>query len=166
MHIRLTDEGQREPTHETFSTRADDPSPPSFCIVCVDASPTVRKILESCLRREGFIIYSFADGVQMLRWPTGPEGRVPNLVILDICLPKIDGYEVARRLKAKRQFASGIILMLSRRDSMIDRLKGRLAGASVYMNKPFKTQELVAVVKGQLGIAFRDEQNVSPPLGS
>jgi len=132
----------------------------SPCVVCVDDSPTVRKILETCLRREGFAVYTFADGVEMLRWLTGPEGHIPNLVILDICLPKLDGYTVAQRLKAKRQFANGIIVMLSRRDSMIDRLKGRLAGASVYLSKPFKTQEIVAVVKTQLGIAPRDEQDV------
>ena len=137
--------------------------PHSPCVVCVDDSLTVRKILETCLRREGFVVYSFPDGVQMLRWLTGPEGRIPNLVILDICLPKLDGYTVAQRLRAKRQFANSIIIMLSRRDSMIDRLKGRLAGASVYLSKPFKTREIVAVVKTQLGITPRDEQDVFMP---
>ena len=140
-----------------------DLAPHSPCVVCVDDSPTVRKILETCLRREGFMVYTFPDGVEMLRWLTGLEGRIPHLVILDICLPKLDGYTVAQRLRAKRQFANVIIVMLSRRDSVIDRLKGRLAGAAVYLNKPFKTQDVVSVVKKQLGIAPRDEQDVFMP---
>ncbi len=130
----------------------------SPCVVCVDDSPTVRKILETCLSREGFAVHTFPDGVEMMRWLTGPQGRIPNLVILDICLPKMDGYEVAKRLKTKACCTHSIIVMLSRRDSIIDRLKGRLAGASVYLSKPFKTQELVSVVKTPLGIAPAIEQ--------
>ncbi len=132
-------------------------------VICVDDSPTVRKILETCLHREGFMVYTFSDGVEMLRWLTGPEGRIPHLVILDICLPKLDGYTVAQRLRAKRQFANVIIVMLSRRDSVIDRIKGRLAGATAYLDKPFKTQDVVSVVKTQLGIALCDEQEAFTP---
>ena len=129
-------------------------------ILVVDDSPTVRNILETCLSQNDFVVHTFSDGIEMMRWLTGPEGCVPDLVILDINLPKIDGYEVARRLKAKPHFAHSIILMLSRRDSVIDRLKGRLAGAAAYLPKPFQTQELVAAVKALLGLALSDEQAV------
>ncbi len=161
MYTQFSNECQREQTYDTFHTRENILSSQRPFIVCVDDSPTVRKILETCLRREGFTVSSFADGVVMLRWLIGPEGRVPDLVILDVTLPKIDGYEVARRLKAHPHCAKGRIVMLSRRDRVIDRLKGRLAGASVYLTKPFKTQELVAVVKAQLGIAPSDEHDTS-----
>ncbi len=132
-------------------------------ILVVDDSPTVRNILETCLSREGFVVHTFSDGVEMMRWLIGSEGRVPDLVILDICLPKMDGYEVAQRLKAKPHFAHSIIIMLSRRDSVIDRLKGRLAGASAYLIKPFQTQELVSVVKAQLGLALSNEHAILLP---
>jgi len=141
-----------------------DIPPQSPCVICVDNSPTIRHILETCLSREGFVVHTFPDGVEMMRWLTGPEGRTPNLVILDIYLPKMDGYEVARRLKAKPHFTHSTIVMLSRRDSVIDRLKGRLAGATVYLTKPFQTQELVSVVKAQLGITSSGEQEVFMPL--
>ena len=129
-------------------------------ILVVDDSPTVRNILETCLSQEGFLVHIFPDGIEMMRWLTGPKGCVPDLVILDINLPKIDGYEVARRLKAKPYFAHCIIVMLTRRDSVIDRLKGRLAGSAAYLTKPFQTQELVAAVKALLGLALSDEQAV------
>lgn len=123
----------------------------SKLVMVIDDSATVRKIVETCLRREGFDVKSFPDGVEAMRWLTEPEARIPDLVILDIGLPKMDGYEVARRLKTKPQFNSTVIVMLSRRDGMIDKLKGRLAGAKDYLTKPFKTQDLIAVIESHLG---------------
>jgi len=72
---------------------------------------------------------------------------------LDIGLPKLDGYEVARCLKNRPQFSKTVIAMLTRRDGVLDRLKGRLAGAKVYMTKPFKTQDIVSVTRSLLELA-------------
>ena len=119
-------------------------------IIVIDDSATVRKIIETCLGREGFEVKSFPDGVEAMRWLTQPEARIPDLVILDINLPKVDGYEVARHLKTKPQFANTVIVMLTRRDGMINRLKGRLAGAKEYVTKPFKTQEIVSIIQSYL----------------
>jgi DNA-binding response OmpR family regulator len=122
-------------------------------VMVIDDSATVRKIIETCLGREGFDVFSFPDGLDALRWLTNPNSRVPDLVLLDIGLPKMDGYEIARRLKAKSEFSHTVIVMLSRRDGMIDRLKGRLAGAKDYITKPFKTQDIVGVIESHLGAA-------------
>ncbi|HEY4387969.1 MAG TPA: response regulator [Ktedonobacteraceae bacterium] len=124
----------------------------SKLVMVIDDSTTVRKIVETCLGREGFEVMGFADGVEAMRWFTTPQARIPDLVILDIGLPKMDGYDVARHLKAKPQFSNTVIVMLSRRDGVIDRLKGRLAGAKDYLTKPFKTQDLVATIEAHLGI--------------
>ena len=124
----------------------------SKLVMVIDDSMTVRKIVETCLSREGFEVKSFADGVEAMRWFTTPQARIPDLVILDIGLPKMDGYDVARRLKARPQFNNTVIVMLSRRDGVIDRLKGRLAGAKDYLTKPFKTQDLVATIEAHLGV--------------
>ncbi|GAC1431556.1 MAG: twitching motility response regulator PilG [Ktedonobacteraceae bacterium] len=128
-------------------------------IMVIDDSTTVRKIIETCLRRENFDVRGFTDGVEAMRWITNdPEARIPDLVLLDINLPKIDGYEVARRFKTKALFNNTIIIMLSRRDSVIDRLKGRLAGAKDYITKPFKTQEIVSIVQEQLNVPATNER--------
>lgn len=122
-------------------------------IMVIDDSPTVCKIVETCLKREGFAVMSFMDGVEAIHWfTTSSDARTPDLVLLDIGLPKMDGYEVARRLKTKPQFSNTVIVMLTRRDSMIDRLKGRLAGAKEHITKPFKTQEIISVIQEQLGV--------------
>lgn len=124
----------------------------SKLVMVIDDSNTVRKIIETCLGREGFEVKGFSDGVDAIRWLAEPDARVPDLVVLDIGLPKMDGYEIARRLKTKPQFSNTIIVMLSRRDGVIDRLKGRLAGAREYITKPFKTQEIVSLIESYLGV--------------
>jgi twitching motility two-component system response regulator PilG len=124
----------------------------SKLVMVIDDSATVRKIVETCLGREGFEVQGFPDGVEAMRWLAGPYGRVPDLVILDIGLPKMDGYEVARRLKTKPQFNNTVIVMLSRHNGMIDKLKGRLAGAKDYLTKPFKTQDIISVIESHLGV--------------
>ena len=124
----------------------------SKLIMVIDDSQTVRKIIATALGREGFAVVSFPDGVEALRWLAQPNARIPDVVTLDVGLPKLDGYEVARRLKAKPQFHQTVIVMISRRDGVIDRLKGRLAGAREYMTKPFKTHDVIAVVEAYTGV--------------
>jgi twitching motility two-component system response regulator PilG len=122
----------------------------SKLVMIIDDSLTVRKIMETSLKREGFASVSYPDGIEALRALN--EGLpIPDLVLLDIGLPKMDGYEVARHLKTKQQFGNTTIVMISQRDGMIDRLKGRLAGAKDYITKPFKTQEVMTIVHSHLG---------------
>jgi twitching motility two-component system response regulator PilG len=121
-------------------------------VMIIDDSLTVRKIIETSLKREGFESVSYGDGIEAMRALTEPGGRIPDLVILDIGLPKMDGYEIARRLKTKQQYNNTVIVMLTGRDGVIDRLKGRLAGAKDYITKPFRTQDVMSVVHSHLGV--------------
>ena len=126
----------------------------SKLVMVIDDSPTVRKILEVSLRREGLEVVSYADGIEALRAVTNRQiDRLPDLVILDIDLPKMNGYEIARYLRTKPQWSRTIIVILSRHDSVIDRLKARLAGTQAYLTKPFTTQTIVNVVTSSLGIS-------------
>src|SRR5438105_14985504 len=119
----------------------------SKLVMIVDDSLTVRKIIETSLKREGFDSVSFADGMEAMRAITEQRiRRIPDLIILDIGMPKMDSYEFARRLKTKPQFNNTVIIMLTSRDGLIDRLKGRLVGAKEYITKPFRTQELISKV--------------------
>jgi len=125
----------------------------SKLVMIIDDSLIVRKIIETSLKREGIQSVSFADGVEALLALNERRCPVPDLIILDIGLPKMDGYEVARHLKTKQQFGNTVIVMLSRRDGVIDRLKGRIAGARDYITKPFRTQEVMSVVHSYLGVS-------------
>ena len=119
----------------------------SQLLVIVDDSETVRKILEVCLHRADYEnVRSFPDGTEMLRWLSSPQASIPALVVIDLMLPKIDGYTLIRTLKAKPAFAQTIFVILTGRSGMLDKLKGRLSGAQVYLTKPFRTDDILAVV--------------------
>jgi len=125
----------------------------SKLVMIIDDSLTVRKIIETSLKREGFDSVSFPDGIEALRAITEHRlSRIPDLVILDIGMPKMDGYEFARRLKSKPQFQQTVIIMLTARGGVVDRLKGRLAGAKIYITKPFRTQDVISALHTHLGV--------------
>ncbi|MBV8696018.1 MAG: response regulator [Ktedonobacteraceae bacterium] len=128
-------------------------------VMVIDDSPTVRSILEACLSRAGYQVKSFHDGVEALLWLVSPQARVPGLVFLDIGLPRMDGFEVAQHLKAKLQLQDTVIVMLTRRDGVIERLKARLVGAKDYVVKPFKMQQIVEVVQAYLGMAVSGQRD-------
>jgi twitching motility two-component system response regulator PilG len=124
---------------------APEPGAPRPLVMVIDDSPTVRKILETCLSREDYPVISFADGITALRWLREPQAPCPRLIFLDLILPGMPGLSVARALKQLPQAHDATIVMLTRRAGLIDRLQGRLAGADVYLTKPFKTQEILAL---------------------
>jgi len=120
-------------------------------VMIIDDSPTVRKIVEVSLKREGIHVVAFSDGIEALRAVTNRQiDRVPDLIILDIDLPKMNGYEIARYLRSKNQWSQTTIVFLSRHSGVVDRLKARLSGAQAYLTKPFTTQTLTEVVYSHL----------------
>ena len=127
-------------------------------ILVIDDSLTVRKILEVSLLRAGFAATSFPDGIQAIQAIT--EGRIPipDAIILDIGLPKMDGFAVARALKRQRALKRAIIIMLSGHDGLIDKLRGRLAGANAYLTKPFQPAKMLEVLCAHL--ASRDHHSL------
>jgi twitching motility two-component system response regulator PilG len=123
-------------------------------ILVIDDSPTVRKIIEVCLSRKGFEVESYPDGIEALRTFTNdPQKRIPHLVIVDIDLPRMNGYEIARFLRAKPQWKQTVIVMLSRHTGILEQLKARLAGTQAYITKPFTTEMITEVVIRLLGLS-------------
>jgi twitching motility two-component system response regulator PilG len=112
------------------------------CVLVIDDSPTVRAVVELALRGEGYKTVSFPDGIAAMQWLSLPESFVPDLIFIDIGLPKLDGYQVIQMFKRNSRFARTVLIMLSGRDGTVDRLKGRVAGAQMYLTKPFTVQEL------------------------
>jgi twitching motility two-component system response regulator PilG len=125
----------------------------SALVMVIDVSPTVRKILEVTLRREGIEVVSYPDGVEALRAiTTGQLDRLPALLILDIELPRMNGFEIVRHLRSQSQWDQTVIVILSRHGGVIERLKARLAGTQAYLTKPVTTQMVVHVVTATLGL--------------
>ncbi len=132
-------------------------------LVCIiDDSLTIRKIFEISLRRTGYETKTFSNALEVFRWLLRPEASIPAMVFVDACLPNMDGYSLIQRLRTKPAFAHTVFVMISSHGGMLDRLKGRLAGASVYLTKPIRTQEIVRVVQEQLGSALSEDRDTRP----
>jgi twitching motility two-component system response regulator PilG len=122
-------------------------------IMVIDDSPAIRTIVEHSFARVGVRVASFADGLAAIRALAEREVSVPDLVLLDVDLPRLDGFEVAAVLRTNAAFAETPILMLSGRDGLVDRVRSKLVGASSFIAKPFRASDLVAIVCERLGIA-------------
>jgi DNA-binding response OmpR family regulator len=114
-------------------------------ILLVDDEPSIIELSRMYLEREGFRVQSAKDGETALAMI---ERERPALVVLDVMLPKLDGFEVCRRLRASNHPAA--ILMLTARDEDIDKILGLELGADDYLTKPFNPRELIARVKAIL----------------
>lgn len=108
-------------------------------LLIVEDDAAVRRMLERSLGAEGFEIAGAADGGTALALA---ERTAPDLVVLDVSMPGLSGFEVCRRLRAKG--LTGGVLMLTARDSVADRVRGLESGADDYVVKPFAIAEVVA----------------------
>jgi two-component system alkaline phosphatase synthesis response regulator PhoP len=117
----------------------------SELILLVDDEPSILQLLRMYLEREGFRIECVSDGEAAIETITRIQ---PALVILDLMLPKLDGYEVCKKIRARNDPTA--ILMLTARDEDIDKIIGLELGADDYLTKPFNPHELVARVKAIL----------------
>ncbi|MFF7246263.1 response regulator transcription factor [Embleya sp. NPDC008237] len=122
---------------------ADTGTPPH--ILVVDDEPAVREALESSLRFEGYRVTLADEGVAAL---TAIAGDEPDLVLLDVLMPRMDGLTACRRLRARGDTLP--VLMLTARDAVGDRVTGLDAGADDYLVKPFELDELLARVRALL----------------
>lgn len=132
-------------------------------VAIIDDSIVVRKIVETSMSRIGIKCLCFRDGYEALRAFQTQLSQPPDLLFLDINLPLIDGFDMLRLLKSHAGFDQVVIVMLSARDSVLDRVKCRLAGARAYLTKPFRTQDLLAVVSTYLPASTAQAQT-SPSL--
>jgi twitching motility two-component system response regulator PilG len=112
-------------------------------ILIVDDSPTVRKILSLTLEKEGYKVVAANDGDQAL---VALGKMLPDLIFLDITMPNMDGYEVCRRIKKNPKTASVPVVMLSGKDGFFDKMRGRMAGATEYLTKPFQAPDVLKSV--------------------
>ena len=116
-------------------------------VLVVDDSPTVRKIVQMTLQRERIRVITAGDGLSAL---TSVADEMPALILLDIQLPRMDGYHICQIIRKNLQFRQIPIIMLSGKDGLFDKMRGRLAGSTEYLTKPFDSVELVQTVKKHL----------------
>jgi len=133
-------------------------------ILVVDESPSVQRLLQYTLKQEGYDVVVASDGAEGFRlW--GAEA--PDLILLDVMLPKLDGYQVAAKIRSEEGSASHVpIIMLTAEREVEQKVRGLRAGADDYLIKPFHPAELLARIKSLLArFAPRESLLARPPLG-
>jgi len=113
-------------------------------ILVVDDSPTVRKLVTLTLEKEGYRVATAAEAVEAQQ---RIRDEVPDLILLDITMPGMDGYQLCKLLKADRHTAHVPVVMLSGKDGFFDKIRGRMAGSTEYVTKPFKPEVLLDVAQ-------------------
>jgi pilus assembly protein CpaE len=132
-------------------------------ILVVDDDPNVQRLLTYTVRQEGYEVITANDGPEAFRmW----SAEHPDLVLLDVMLPKLDGYQVAQKIRAEEGGGHVPIIMLTAEKEVEQKVRGLRAGADDYLIKPFHPQELLARIKSLLvRFAPKDMQVGRPPLG-
>ncbi|HEX6817722.1 MAG TPA: response regulator [Ktedonobacterales bacterium] len=116
-------------------------------VLVVDDSPTVRKIVQLTLQREHIRVVTAGDGLSAL---AAVADEQPDLILLDIMLPRMDGYNICQVVRRNMAYRDMPIIMLSGKDGLFDKMRGKLAGSTEYITKPFDSTELVQTVKRHL----------------
>jgi len=129
--------------------------PTKATILAVDDEPHVLKLLKANLESSGYKVLTAADGEQAIRMV---EDELPDLVILDLMLPKMDGYAVCRHI---REFSAVPVIMLTARSAQVDLVHGFELGADDYLTKPFSITELLVRVQAVLRRSKWPEEIVS-----
>ena len=127
-------------------------------VLVVDDEPNIVELARMYLEKEGYRVESASDGATALEQIQTHE---PALIVLDLMLPELDGFEVCRRTRAKSDVP---IIMLTARDEDVDKIVGLELGADDYLTKPFNPRELVARVKAILRRSERSSRPSEQPL--
>lgn len=117
-------------------------------ILVVDDEPNIVLSLEFLMKQAGFAVRTAADGEEALK---SIEAAPPDLVLLDINMPKLNGYEVCEKVRANPQWEKVRVVMLTAKGRDIEKEKGLAMGADDYVTKPFATQDVVEKVREILG---------------
>lgn len=113
-------------------------------VMVIDDSNTIRRSAEMFLKAAGYEVVLAEDGFDALSKITDQH---PQIIFVDIMMPKLDGYQTCALIKRNAQFKSTPVIMLSSKDGLFDRARGRMAGSDQYLTKPFTKESLVDTVK-------------------
>jgi twitching motility two-component system response regulator PilG len=114
-----------------------------YRVMVVDDSKTIRRTAETLLRKEGYEVITAMDGFEALGKIADYE---PDLIFLDIMMPRLDGYQTCALIKRHRVFRNTPVVMLSSKDGLFDRARGRVVGSDDYVTKPFTKEDLLVVM--------------------
>ena len=116
-------------------------------ILVIDDSKTIRRTAETLLSKEGCTVFTAVDGFDAL---SKIADHNPDLIFVDIMMPRLDGYETCSLIKHNNNFKDTPVIMLSSKDGLFDRARGRIVGSEQYLTKPFTRDELLGAIAEQV----------------
>ena len=128
---------------------SDSPGPDlnGLKILVIDDSKTIRRTAETLLSKEGCTVFTAIDGFDAL---SKIADHNPDLIFVDIMMPRLDGYQTCSLIKHNRNFKNTPVIMLSSKDGLFDRARGRIVGSEQYLTKPFTRDELLGAITTQV----------------
>jgi len=116
-------------------------------ILVIDDSKTIRRTDETLLSKEGCNVYTAVDGFDALAKIADHQ---PDVIFVDIMMPRLDGYQTCSLIKHNKTFRDTPVIMLSSKDGLFDRARGRIVGSEQYLTKPFTKDELLGAIASQI----------------
>ncbi len=116
-------------------------------VMVIDDSQTIRRTAETLLAREGYEVVTAQDGFEAL---SKIADHQPDIIFIDIMMPRLDGYQACALIKNNPQFRATPVIMLSSKDGLFDRARGRIVGSDEYLTKPFTRDELLGAVRAHV----------------
>jgi DNA-binding NarL/FixJ family response regulator len=132
-------------------------------LLVVDDEPNLLRAVAACLKAGGYDVSTARSGREAL---LQLAGAVPDLIVSDIRMPGMDGYQLARQLRGSPRTALVPVVFLTAKDETADRIEGFRAGVDAYLTKPFEPEELIAVVNGILTRVERTHSEIARLVGS
>ena len=128
----------------TIDVTSDSTTARELCILVVDDSATIRRSAETMLANEGCHVVTAENGFEALSKITRHK---PDLIFVDIMMPRLDGYQTTAIIKNNVQFRNTPIIMLTSKDGLFDKARGRMVGSEEYLTKPFTKEQLLRAVE-------------------
>ena len=124
----------------------DDPgiSLKGLRVMVIDDSRTIRRTAETLLAREGCDVVTASDGFEALAKIADHQ---PQIIFVDIMMPRLDGYQTCALIKNNQSFKNVPVIMLSSKDGLFDKARGRIVGSEQYLTKPFTREELLSAIR-------------------
>lgn len=113
-------------------------------VMVIDDSKTIRRTAETLLKKVGCEVITATDGFEAL---AKIADHRPDIIFVDIMMPRLDGYQTTALIKNNKVFKTTPVIMLSSKDGLFDRARGRIVGSEQYLTKPFTKEELLGAIK-------------------
>jgi twitching motility two-component system response regulator PilG len=135
------------PSNEVPESNDAAPNLSGLKILVIDDSKTIRRTAETLLSKEGCTVYTAVDGFDAL---SKIADHHPDVIFVDIMMPRLDGYQTCSLIKHNKTFREIPVIMLSSKDGLFDRARGRIVGSERYLTKPFTKDELLGAIASQV----------------